>query len=452
MVVAKRPERGQIYLPSPYSTYSPIFGAMVVKRANATMSTGGDDRPRTEDGEVIPTVHQLTSSIANVLDGSFSDVAVQGEVSQWTVAGSGHTYFTLKDDKAVLSAVLWRGKRQPHRIETGMQVVARGRIAVYAPRGQYQLDCVSVAPIGLGDLQLQFEALKRRLQAEGLFDQAHKRPLPPFPKRIGVVTSKSGAAIRDIVTTLARRMPSVEVVFRPAVVQGTTAAPDVVQAIAELNELPDIDVMIVGRGGGSLEDLWAFNEEIVARAIYNSRIPVVSAVGHEIDTTIADFVADMRAATPTAAAELVVRDRAELLPVIQTQVDRLSRLLSQKVATGRGRLEGLMSSRGLSRPVDIVRALGQRVDELEHRAAVATKGVSERSRARLDILDASLRALNPRNVLARGYAIVERGTSPITRASDLDADDRVVLNFHDGKRPAVITSGADGDDQDSLSA
>lgn len=416
---------------------------MVLKRASDAMQHAPDDAPRTLSGEVVPTVSQLTTSIADVLDGSFSNVAVQGEVSQWTVAASGHTYFTLKDDKAVLSAVLWRGKRLPYRIETGMMVVARGRISVYAPRGQYQLDCQSVAPIGLGDLQLQFEAVKRRLDAEGLFDQRHKRPLPPYPRRIGVVTSKTGAAIRDILTTLARRMPSVEVVFRPAVVQGNAAAPDIIQAITDLNAIPDIDVMIVGRGGGSIEDLWAFNEEIVARAIFESRIPIVSAVGHEIDTTIADYVADVRAATPTAAAELVVRDRAEILPAIQSVVDRLSRLLGQKLATARARLDALRSSRGLSRPVDIVRSLGQRIDDLEHRALIATNGISKRSLGRLETLEASLRALNPRNVLARGYAIVERDGSPITRASDLRRDDHITLSLHDGRRHAIIDDESD---------
>lgn len=410
---------------------------MVLKRAESGRLSG-DIQPRTEDGEPIASVHQLTSRIADLLDGTIGSVAVQGEISQWTVAASGHTYFTMKDDRAVLSAVLWRGRPMKHRIEVGMNVVARGRIAVYAPRGQYQLDCQTIAPVGIGDLQLRFDALKQRLAAEGMFDANRKRPLPAFPRRIGLATSRTGAAIKDILTTLERRMPSVEVVIRPALVQGSTAAADISAAIDQLNNYPGIDVIIVGRGGGSIEDLWAFNDEAVARAIARSHVPVVSAVGHETDFTIADFVADLRAATPTAAAELVVRDRAELVSMLRISVQRLSRMLGAKLDRNRTRLDALVSSRGLSRPVDIIRSLSQRIDDLEHRSRQASRRMSARLRGLLDPLDASLRALNPHSVLARGYACVEHQGRLVSRASDLTAGDLITLHLFDGDRKATI--------------
>lgn len=386
-----------------------------------------------------PTVHELTIRIARLLEGSFSDVAVQGEVSQWTVAASGHIYFSLKDDKALISCVLWRGRRLPHKVETGMQVVVTGRITVYPPRGQYQLDCLSIVPRGVGDLQMRLEAIKQKLASEGLFDSQRKRPLPLFPRRIGIVTSKSGAAIRDILTTLERRMPGVEVVFRPALVQGAGAAEDVAEAIRQLDRIGRCDVMIVGRGGGSLEDLWAFNEEVVARAIAACSVPIVSAVGHEIDYTIADLVADVRAATPTAAAELVVRDRSELLPSIQRTLDRMGRALVSRLQHGKQALAAALGSRGLSRPIDIVRRSGQRVDELSFRASLAMRTCVDRNGARLQLAEATLRALNPENILSRGYAIVERSGVPVPRAADLRMGENVDILMRDGRREAVVT-------------
>jgi exodeoxyribonuclease VII large subunit len=273
---------------------------------------------------IIPTVSELTRRITDLLETRFDQVTVQGEISGWNRAASGHTYFSLKDENALLSAVLWRSRTVGFPIRDGMKVIASGRITVYGPRGQYQLDCQSLVPLGQGELQLAFEQLKARLHAEGLFDQERKKPLPLYPGRIGVVTSRTGAAIRDIVTTLRRRMPSVQVVLRPALVQGAGAAEDIALAIRQLNDLGDIDLLIVGRGGGSIEDLWAFNEEAVARAIHESRLPVISAVGHETDFTIADFVADVRAATPTAAAEIAVRNAEELIDMLRYTEQRMT--------------------------------------------------------------------------------------------------------------------------------
>lgn len=447
---------GQIYAPNGYrklilSRMDLLsFSIMTIRRASSPPSeaTSDDlfnptDDPVEEErtfhtGRPVPTVSQLTRQISDVLDGEFGDVTVQGEISGLTRASSGHTYFTLKDDGAVLSCVLWRTRRVETRLENGMKVVAEGRISLYAPRGQYQLDCTSVQPVGLGDLQAAFEALKRKLSLEGLFEQSRKRTLPEFPRRIGVVTSRTGAAWRDIMSTLQRRMPLVEVIFRPALVQGTSAASDIATAIRELNDVEGIEVLIVGRGGGSIEDLWAFNEERVARAIAASAIPVVSAVGHETDFTIADFVADVRAATPTAAAELVVRDRGELIPALM-QIERtMGMRLSERIARRRRELATLVSSRGLSRPLDLVHNYAQRVDDLTHRGERALQSAADRSRSRLELLESTLRALSPENVLARGYAIIERDGEPVTRAAALSGGEHLRLRFVDGSMGATV--------------
>lgn len=388
---------------------------------------------------MIPTVSELTRELADLLESTFATVVVQGEVSGWSRAASGHTYFTLKDDKACLGAVLWKSRQLSYPIRDGMKIIASGRISVYAPRGQYQLDCISLTPVGAGDLQLAFEKLKAKLQQEGLFDAERKRALPPFPHRIGVVTSRDGAALRDIVTTLRRRMPTVHVVLRAALVQGASAAAEIARGIEELNALDDIDVLIVGRGGGSIEDLWAFNEEQVARAIAGSRIPVISAVGHEVDFTIADFVADIRAATPTAAAELAVRDRSELLEVLDRLQQRMTDDIEHVLLQFRQHLGYLLRSRGLSRPLDLVRNHQQRVDDLSHRTGLGLRAALLHAQERLRLHEAKLHALSPMSVLARGFAIIERDGSPITRASMLAVNDNVTLRLADGQRDARIT-------------
>jgi len=388
----------------------------------------------------VSTVYELTMTIAGLLEANFSDIAVKGEVSSWSVASSGHTYFSLKDDRAMLSAVLWRGRHMPYQIETGMTVVVRGRISIYPPRGQYQLDAHSVVPIGAGDLQARFEALKQRLAAEGLFDLGRKKPLPPFPRRIGVATSRTGAAIHDILTTLEGRMPGVEVVLRSCLVQGSLAAADIADAIGELDRLGNVDVIIVGRGGGSSEDLWAFNEEVVARAIASATKPIVSAIGHESDITIADLVADVRAATPTAAAQLVVRDRSELVPVFDATIERITRSLRHRIDRGRSRLDAVLRSRGFSRPVDVIRMHGQRVDDLEHRARTAARASITRLRQELALMEAKIEALDPERVLARGFAIIERRGEPVIKVGELVDGDTVNIIMQDGRRPAIITS------------
>jgi len=309
-------------------------------------------------GRAVLTVSELTARLREALEERFPAVWVEGEISNYRLYGSGHAYFTLKDADAQLRAVLFRNRMRRIRFEPtdGLHVMAFGSIEVYPQRGEYQLVVELLEPKGLGALQLAFEQLKARLQAEGLFDPARKRELPRFPRKIGIVTSPSGAAIRDMLRVIGRRFGELHIVIAPCRVQGEGAAAEIAQGLRELNGLGDVDVIIVGRGGGSLEDLWAFNEEVVARAIAASKVPVVSAVGHEVDFTIADFVADLRAPTPSAAAELVVREK-------QAVVDALVQL--------RARLE-----RVAARPL---RDLERRVDELTVRLRRGMRG--ELSRA-----------------------------------------------------------------------
>ena len=317
------------------------------------------------------TVSALTALLRLHIESAFSDIWVEGEVSNLRIPTSGHAYFTLKDANSQIRAVLFRsaGRALRFALQDGMHLVCRGRISVYEPRGDYQVIVEHAEPKGVGALQLAFEQLKQRLAAEGLFDQARKRPLPFLPSRIGVVTSPTGAAIRDIVQVARKRFPAIEIVLNPVAVQGDSAAGEIARAIAELNEFGGFDVLIVGRGGGSLEDLWPFNEEIVARAIAASRIPVVSAVGHEIDYTIADFVADVRAPTPSAAAELVVRDRQNLLGQAKSLQERTLQAIRADLRDRRARVEA--ERRGLLDPTALVARAIQRCDDLEMRLRLA---------------------------------------------------------------------------------
>ncbi|HXH07731.1 MAG TPA: exodeoxyribonuclease VII large subunit, partial [Vicinamibacterales bacterium] len=281
-----------------------------------------DERPAPAAERRIYTVAELTREIGELLERRYVDVWVEGEISNCRAWNTGHLYFTLKDETAQIRAVMFRSavRYLRFRPEDGLHVVARGRIAVYDPKGEYQLVCEHLEPQGYGARQVAFEQLKRRLQAEGLFEAARKRPLPALPRRIGIVTSLDGAAIRDILKVLRRRYPNLHVVIRPTRVQGDGAAADIARAIADMGRFGGADVIIVGRGGGSVEDLWAFNEEVVARAIAGAPVPVISAVGHEVDVTIADFVADVRAPTPSAAAEMVVARKDEYC----ARIDRLA--------------------------------------------------------------------------------------------------------------------------------
>lgn len=323
----------------------------------------------TDEQPKVYTVAQITQDIRAILESAFDRVWVEGEISNLRVASSQHAYFILKDERAQIRCVLFKGQRVglKYKPEDGDHVLAFGRVAVYDARGEYQIIVETLEPRGLGALQKAFEQLKKKLDAEGLFAESRKRGLPQFPWKIGIVTSPTGAAIRDIINIIQRRNPKISVLLYPVKVQGEGAAAEIAQGIEAMNHRNDIDALIVGRGGGSIEDLWAFNEEIVARAIYNSRIPVVSAVGHEVDFTIADFVADLRAPTPSAAAELVVPLWSDTIQDIRDLADRLLETMRRQIAGYRDLLRHLIDRRFFREPMQILEAPSQRIDDLTQR-------------------------------------------------------------------------------------
>ncbi|HZV12284.1 MAG TPA: exodeoxyribonuclease VII large subunit [Candidatus Kapabacteria bacterium] len=385
------------------------------------------------------TVSQLTGRLRSVLEYDFKDVLIEGEISSFKTHTSGHRYFVLKDEGASLNCTFWRHRRLFFTPHDGMKVLARGAITVYEPRGQYQLDVIDLQPLGEGELQLAFERLKRRLAEEGLFDEDHKKPLPKFPETIGVVTSPTGAALHDIIATIRRRNPSVKVILRPALVQGDGAAADIAAAIKEFNQYKAVDALIVGRGGGSIEDLWAFNEEAVARAIYRSAIPIISAVGHEIDFTIADFVADARAATPTAAAELLVPSRTELIAHLHNIYYFFNSSVQQTVREYRNNIESMLSGGAFRMPFHMVNRYTQSVDAAGHSLGQSVTHNVVIARQKIDNLEQQLSALHPEKVLRRGYAIVRKDNVIVSRASALDAGDAVNIEFADAVHDAAIT-------------
>jgi len=360
-----------------------------------------------ESAPHLMTVSEVTRLIKDTLETAFPSVWVVGEISNLRRPRSGHLYLTLKDERAQLRAVIWRGVAQRLRFEPadGLAVIARGAITVYSPRGEYQLVIQRLEPRGIGALELAFQQLKEKLAKEGLFDPARKKPLPPFPTHIAVVTSPTGAAIRDIITVIRRRFPALRVTLYPVRVQGEGAAQEIAHAIAELNRIGGFDLMIVGRGGGSLEDLWAFNEEVVARAIASSRIPVVSAVGHEIDLTISDLVADRRALTPTEAAELVTPRLDEVLAALEGLRGRLAQALRHRLTEAEGRLREVGARLRPARFLEVVRLREQYLDELGARGARAVSRLAERARERLARAGVRLQSLSPLAVLGRGYSV-----------------------------------------------
>ena len=391
----------------------------------------------------VLTISELTRQIKLSLETSFPRVWVEGEISNFKQHTSGHLYFTLKDEGAQLSAVMWRS-RVPYLTflpEDGMKIIARGSITVYPPRGNYQIDVEQIQPLGIGELQVAFERLKHKLAAEGLFDPTHKKLIPEFPECIGIVTSETGAALQDIRSVLSRRHPSVEVILAPVRVQGAGAAEEIAEAINQMNRYGHIDVLIVGRGGGSLEDLWAFNEEVVARAIYASKIPIISAVGHEIDFSIADFVADLRAPTPSAAAELVVRDRTELLEEVGNLCYTIRGTLDNRLSDFREQVGSLVKSYSFNRPRDLVREYSQRMDELDRSLGVSFAHVGRVVHQRFDSLQHQLQALNPQGVLQRGYAIIRKERQIVSNARSLHRGDEADIHFHDGTVGVKVEKG-----------
>jgi exodeoxyribonuclease VII large subunit len=444
---------------------------------------------------VVLTVAALTERLRAVVEERFPAVWVAGEISNFRLYGSGHAYFTLKDAEAQISAVLFRNRARRIRFEPrdGLAVLAFGSIEVYGQRGAYQLVVELLEPRGFGARQLAFEQLKARLEAEGLFAAARKRPLPRFPRKIGLVTSRDGAALRDMLRVIGRRFGELTVVLAPAKVQGEGAAAEIAQGLADLDALGDVDVIICGRGGGSLEDLWAFNEETVARAIAASKVPVISAVGHEVDVTIADFVADLRAPTPSAAAELVVREKHAVAEALAQLRLRLARAMARRHERERARLEALAGRRVLTDPARplrewqrrldgarqrLVRAASARLGAATHRyelTASALKAASpflrlredrrrlEAARARLGdgvrrrvvgaehrlgLAVGRLNSLSPLAVLGRGYSLTRRPSGEIVRsARQLAAGDDVRVLLHEGTIDCRVEATRERDDR-----
>ena len=435
---------------------------------------------------------QLVRAAAGVLEQGFKDVWVEGEVSGLSKPASGHLYFNLKDDKCALPVVMWRGsaKRLRFRMEQGLQLRCKGYLSIYDRSGKFQFYARSAEPAGLGELQLAFEQLKARLAAEGLFDEAHKQPLPLLPRTIALVTSSSGAAVQDIIRVLHTRFP-VRVVVCPTRVQGEGSAQEIATALGRADAL-GADLIIMGRGGGSLEDLWAFNEEVVARAIFAARTPVISAVGHEVDVTIADFVADKRAATPSNAAELAVPEKAELqqkldiarrrlqgaaknqhrqaslrLSRLRERLDRPDRLIHrgrQRLDEQTGRLQEALARAVSARRRDL-NSLGERLNRQEPRVrlsrlqgelaaleVMARKAMAkhlERRKALLGRMAASLNALSPLGVLARGYSLVFDGEGRLVKeAARLAEGDPISIRLHQGRLEAITTGVAPGEGED----
>jgi exodeoxyribonuclease VII large subunit len=394
------------------------------------------------------SVTQVTHYLKDLLesDHNLADLWVQGEISNFSQPRSGHLYFTIKDARASLKCVMWRNmaQRQRYLPRDGDAVEVHGGISVYEASGQYQLYADLIRPLGEGALYQEFLRLKAGLQAEGLFDEERKRPIPAWPRRIGMITSPTGAALRDMLNTLRRRYPLAEVILAPTAVQGDEAPPGIVSALGNLNQIASPDVILLARGGGSIEDLWAFNDERVARAIAASEAPVISGVGHETDFTIADFVADLRAPTPTAAAELATPDRIDLMTALTDQQLKLARATLGGVEAQRWTLNELQSRLHSHTPLTRILNDRQRVDEIIHRAELALGHHLQLQGSQLSGLGQRLEALNPLGILKRGYAMVSRPDGRIVRSVvGVQAGDKLKVRVSDGDFSAQVTQEQD---------
>ncbi len=368
-----------------------------------------------------------------------SNIWVEGEVSNLNRSSAGHLYFTLKDEEAQIRCVMFRRAHGGAPVENGTQVLAHGNVSLYEARGDLQLIVDSVQPAGIGVWAAQFERLKEQLEAEGLFDPARKRPLPPFPRRLGVVTSPTGAVFHDICNVAGRRWPLAEIVLAPTTVQGAEAAAGIVAALRRLNDEADIDVIIIARGGGSIEELWPFNEEVVARAVYGSRVPVVSGVGHETDHTIADYVADVRAPTPSAAAETALPDRPEVSRRVEGMALALHAWTAGRVNQGRAGMGQALQRLRRAQPEPA--RLRQRLAALVLATEVASERATARRGERLSSFAAQLRSLDPRRTLARGYAVVQmrEDKQAVTSVGQVKGRDRLTVHVRDGNFPAEVS-------------
>ena len=392
----------------------------------------------------ILSVSQLNFYIKSKFDTdkNLSSVYLRGEISNLADHyRSGDIDLSLKDEKAAIKAVMFasNASRLKFRPQDGMTVLVRGRVSVYEVTGQYQFYIDDMQPDGIGALNLAFEQLKNKLSSEGLFDEEHKKPLPPYPKKIGVITSPTGAAVQDIFRILKRRYPLGEIVMCPVLVQGENAASQLTAAVERFNKLKCADVIIIGRGGGSIEDLWAFNDEKLARAVYNSEIPVVSAVGHETDFTICDFVADVRASTPSAAAELVSPEIESMKSDVLYYQKKLYDLITSKISFEKQRLEHLSKSKVLSSPLETVHNRNMKLDMLTARMKTAYTTILSEKQRKFASLNAKLDALSPLKILSRGYSIAEKDNAVIKSVNSVNVDDIITVRLFDGKLECVIS-------------
>ena len=376
-------------------------------------------------------------------DEFLGSLLIRGELSNYKIYPSGHHYFTLKDSQSAIRCVMFKGiaMRLRFRPETGMKVIAGGRIAVFPRDGAYQLYCTNLTPDGVGDLHVAFEQLKAKLQAEGLFDPSHKKPLPRYPGTIAIITSSAGAAVHDMLRILRKRYPLTKVLLLPVRVQGVEAPAELCGAIRYVNRWDLADLIITGRGGGSLEDLWAFNDEMLARTIYESRIPVISAVGHEPDVTISDYVADLRAATPSNAAELAVPDREELIRQLRSMASAMGAHLAKQVKVNRQRLSTLAAARPLQSPTAYLDERRLLLDSIQRRLCAAQQQALAKNRQRCVRLTAALDAMSPLKVLTRGYAMAQtEGGQLLRQVEQVRSGDRFTLQLSDGRIRASVES------------
>lgn len=392
----------------------------------------------------ILTVSELTKEIRKTLEDGFEKITVIGEISNFKAHYSGHWYFNLKDENAVINCTMWKGLNSYvfFTPQDGLKVIVNGRITVYPPRGNYQIDVRSMKPAGIGELQAAFEKLKKKLEAEGLFDIEHKKPIPSFPKTIGLVTASDGAAVKDMLSVAERRYPLVEIILAPTKVQGAGAAEDIVSSIRQLNQIKDIDTIIVARGGGSIEDLWAFNEEIVARAIFKSKIPIISGVGHEIDFTIADFVADLRAPTPSVAMELATPNQDEIFGFINDFSYNALANITELVEEKKELVLRILTSYGFRYPADNIKNFNQKLDGLIYRIAQSVDRKFLAGKNQLLLLGKTIESHSIEKSLKKGFVLIKQNDNFITRQIKFSEKLPATVRFFDGE--IIVNKSKDG--------
>lgn len=389
------------------------------------------------------TVSELTVQIKRLIESSYSSVIVRGEISNFTHHSSGHMYFTMKDKHSELRAVMFKGKNNSLSFnpKNGIDIILQGKLSVYEARGQYQIIAQHMEPAGIGALFLAFEELKKRLLAEGLFDKSKKKPLPKFPSTVGIVTSKTGAALRDMLIIFKRRAPQVKIIIRSALVQGSDAAQDIVNGIKELSSLENIDLIIIGRGGGSFEDLWPFNEEVLVRQISQCEKPIISAVGHETDITISDMVADLRAPTPSAAAEIAINNIFEISQSIDNKLSRLINLIGSKISSIWQTFDNLSERHILQKPKTVFNRQREIISQSCHSLNISIRRIISLKRTSIINLRTNLDALSPNNTLNRGYSIAyDKNRSIIRKPDDVDDNDPFTLKTAKGEMAAIKKS------------